>query len=277
MPELPEVEVVRRGLEKVLHGRRLLRTEVRTPKLRWAIDPRIDALTRGQGVRALDRRSKYLLIELDLGTLVIHLGMSGTLQVVAQPRALRSHDHLIWYFSGGLEMRLHDPRRFGSVHWIDRANTVLPADPIRARLAQLGPEPFDPAFDADFLHHISQRRRVAIKPWLMSGTPVVGVGNIYASEALFRAGIDPRRAAGRISRPRYARLVTALRDVLREAIEAGGSTLRDFVGSQGHPGDFQLHYAVYGRHGQPCPACGALVRREVLGQRASYWCPACQR
>jgi len=289
MPELPEVEVVRRGLESVLSGRRLLRTEVRVLKLRWDINPKLDVLTRGQVVCALKRRSKALLLALEQGTLLIHLGMSGSLRIIAQAEAARTHDHLIWHFSGGLELRLHDPRRFGSVLWFAKAVPAsnsrerpepgegeLP-DPVEAHFARLGPEPFDPAFNATRLFGMSRGRKVAVKPWLMSGSPVVGVGNIYASEALFRAGIDPRRPAGRISRQRYARLAEAVREVLREAIEAGGSTLRDFVGSHGDPGAFQLRYAVYGRQGRPCLACGAEVLREVLGQRSSFWCPQCQR
>ncbi|MBM3378679.1 MAG: bifunctional DNA-formamidopyrimidine glycosylase/DNA-(apurinic or apyrimidinic site) lyase [Betaproteobacteria bacterium] len=281
MPELPEVEVVRQGLDAVLRGLRLLRTEVRVPKLRWEVDPQLDALTRNQMVCALDRRSKVLLVALERGTLLIHLGMSGSLRRIQQPEALRTHDHLIWHFSGGLELRLHDPRRFGSVLWfahpcVGSADSD-PARSIDAHFARLGPEPFDPAFNADSLHRRSQGRKVAVKQWLMSGTPVVGVGNIYASEALYRAGIDPRRAAGRIGRHRYARLVDAIREVLRQAIEAGGSTLRDFVGSHGDPGAFQQHYAVYGRDGEACPACGAKVRRTILGQRSSFWCPRCQR
>jgi formamidopyrimidine-DNA glycosylase len=281
MPELPEVEVVRQGLDALLRGLRLLRTEVRVPKLRWEIDPQLDALTKNQRVGTLNRRSKALLVELERGTLVIHLGMSGSLRRIQPPEALRTHDHLIWHFSGGLELRLHDPRRFGSVLWFvhDPVETdnFDPARSIDAHFARLGPEPFDPAFNADSLHRMSQGRKVAIKQWLMSGTAVVGVGNIYASEALYRAGIDPRRAAGRIGRHRYARLVTAIREVFSQAIEAGGSTLRDFVGSHGDPGAFQQHYAVYGRPGEACPACGAKVRRTILGQRSSFWCPLCQR
>lgn len=179
MPELPEVEVVRQGLDAVLRGLRLLRTEVRVPKLRWEVDPQLDALTRNQMVCALDRRSKVLLVALERGTLLIHLGMSGSLRRIQQPEALRTHDHLIWHFSGGLELRLHDPRRFGSVLWfahpcVGSADSD-PARSIDAHFARLGPEPFDPAFNADSLHRRSQGRKVAVKQWLMSGTPVVGV------------------------------------------------------------------------------------------------------
>lgn len=271
MPELPEVETTRRGIRGALTGARVLEARLRERRLRWPVEPDFERFVTGQRVVEVGRRAKYLLVELERGGLVIHLGMSGSLRVLAPETPLLTHDHWELALDTGRVLRFNDPRRFGSLHYT--------AGPPREHplLAQLGPEPLEAAFDAVALHGLAQGRRVAVKPFLMDQRVVVGVGNIYASEALFRAGIDPRRAAGRVSLARYARLVDAVRAVLGEAIQVGGTTLRDYVNPEGTPGYFRQQLYVYERAGQPCRNCATPVRQIVLGQRASYYCPRCQR
>jgi formamidopyrimidine-DNA glycosylase len=274
MPELPEVEVTRRALAPHLVGRPLEAVLVRESRLRQPVPAGLDALLRGQGLQALERRGKYLLWRFPAGTLISHLGMTGVWRVHSRPApAPRAHDHLDLVFRGVLA-RLNDPRRFGAVLWHPASAGDALAHPA---LARLGVEPFGASFDGAWLHRHTRGRRVAIKPLLLAGTVVVGVGNIYCSESLFRAGIDPRMAAGRLSLARCTRLASAVREVLGEAIAAGGSTLRDFVSAEGAEGYFMLDAAVYGREGLPCRVCGTPVRRLVQGQRATYWCPRCQR
>jgi formamidopyrimidine-DNA glycosylase len=270
MPELPEVETTRRGLEPLVVGCAIERVEVRERRLRWPIPPTLPRRLAGRRITGLGRRGKYLLLETDGGTLLVHLGMSGRLRYHASAPAPGKHDHVDLWFAGGACLRFRDPRRFGSLHF-----SATPEHHVL--LAGMGPEPLGAEFTADYLEAACRGRRVAIKPHLMNGRIVAGVGNIYANEALYRAGIHPLRSAGRIAKPRLATLVERIRDVLLEAIERGGTTLRDFAGSDGNPGYFQLALSAYGRAGEPCPRCGTPIRIIALGQRATYYCPRCQR
>jgi formamidopyrimidine-DNA glycosylase len=270
VPELPEVETTRRGIRGALRGRHIVELVVREPRLRWRIDASLPALLTGRVVRDVRRRAKYLLIDLDGGTLILHLGMSGSLRVLAPATALRPHDHYDLLVDSGRCLRFNDPRRFGSLHWVAGDANEHPL------LAGLGPEPLESSFDADYLVARARRRKVAIKQFLMDQKVVVGVGNIYASEALHRAGINPRRPAGRIARPRYEALVGAIRQVLGEAIRQGGTTLRDYVNADGTPGYFRQKLYVYERTGKPCRRCRTPIRQIVQGQRSTYFCPRCQ-
>ncbi|MGB0712356.1 MAG: bifunctional DNA-formamidopyrimidine glycosylase/DNA-(apurinic or apyrimidinic site) lyase [Gammaproteobacteria bacterium] len=274
MPELPEVETTRRGLLAYAHGQRLITAVVRDHRLRWPVPDDLPDRVAGRPLLALDRRAKYLLFRLggdDVDTLILHLGMSGSLRVVDSTVAPDKHDHIDLVLANGRSIRLRDPRRFGSVHLEqgDAAQHFL--------LRTLGPEPLGDAFDDDHLFRLSRNRRVCVKDFIMNAHTVVGVGNIYANEALYRAGIHPFRQAGRISRERYRRLSAEIRAVLAEAIERGGTTLRDFVSGEGQPGYFAQELSVYGRGDEPCPACGVPIRMQRRGQRASYFCPTCQR
>lgn len=278
MPELPEVETTRRGIAPHLEGREIGEVIVRQPRLRVPVPADLVDRLVGARVGALSRRAKYLLVPLtaggeqggEAGTLLWHLGMSGSLRIARLGELPKKHDHLDLVLDDGAILRYHDPRRFGFVDWLADG---VEGDP---RLTRLGPEPLSPAFDGERLHRLSRGRRLAVKPFLMDNAVVVGVGNIYAAEALFLAGIDPRRAAGRISLERYARLAAAAKEVLAAAITQGGTTLRDFVGGTGEPGYFKQRLNVYGRHGQPCRRCGAELRLVTLSQRASVFCGHCQ-
>jgi formamidopyrimidine-DNA glycosylase len=270
MPELPEVETTRRGLMPHVVGRTISRVEVREPRLRWPVARDLDRTLAGERIGDLARRAKYLLFGTDAGTLLVHLGMSGSLRYLPEPKAPAAHDHIDVHFEGGGALRFNDPRRFGSF-------ILTKAPAAHPLLKDLGPEPLGDEFDADYLWRTSRKRRIAIKQHLMNGRVVVGVGNIYASEALFRAGIHPRRMASRISRARFEPLVGAVRDVLRDAIEEGGTTLRNFVGGDGKPGYFRGSLRVYDRDGNPCVKCGTPIERRVQGQRATFYCPHCQR
>jgi formamidopyrimidine-DNA glycosylase len=269
MPELPEVEVTRRGLEPRLVGRKIGAVAVREARLRWRVPASVRALA-GREVRAVKRRGKYLLIDCGDGHLIVHLGMSGSLRLVAPGTAPGKHDHVDVTIGERL-LRLRDPRRFGAVLW---TTAPLERHPL---LRHLGVEPLSRALDARHLHALARTSRVAIKSFLMDGRRVVGVGNIYASESLFLAGIDPRTPARRISLKKCRRLVPAIKTTLRAAIRAGGSTLRDFVGSDGVEGYFQMRAWVYDREGKPCRRCATKIKRLVQGQRATYFCPSCQR
>ena len=272
MPELPEVETTRRGIAPGLEGRRVVGLRVGEPRLRWPVPvARLRRELVGTRVERVERRAKYLLLRTAVGTALLHLGMSGSLRLLPATTPPGVHDHVDLLLDDGSCLRLRDPRRFGALLWTRR-------DPLQhPLLRELGPEPFDPRFDGAYLHALARGRRAAVKPFLMDGHVVVGVGNIYASEALFRAGIDPRRAAGRVAAARYALLADAVRAVLAEAIEAGGTTLRDYTGGHGEAGWFRIRLAVYGRAGEACPACGAEVRVLTLGQRSSFYCGRCQR
>jgi formamidopyrimidine-DNA glycosylase len=275
MPELPEVEVTRRGIEPYVRGRRVERVDVRTDALRWPIPAELAATLARQRIREVGRRGKYLLFEIEAGWFIVHLGMTGTLRVLPQggiPAPAR-HDHIDWIFDEFV-LRYRDPRRFGAVLWHPRTAGAIDTHPL---LAGLGVEPFSPEFTGALIHRRTRGRRVSIKQALLAGDIVVGVGNIYASESLFRAGIRPTTAAGRLASGRCERLAQAVRATLAAAIERGGSTLRDFVGSDGESGYFQLDCHVYDRAGLPCRVCGAPIRHLVQGQRSTYFCAHCQR
>jgi len=254
-----------------MRGRQIAALVLREPRLRWRVDPRLPATIAGQRVRDVRRRAKYLIIDLDAGSLILHLGMSGSLRVLDPATPLEPHDHYDLLLESGRCLRFNDPRRFGSLLW----SAGDPSD--HPLLAALGPEPLTSAFSADYLARRARGRRVAIKQFLMDQRVVVGVGNIYASEALYRAGVHPKRAAGRVSRARLAELVEAVRAVLGDAIRAGGTTLRDYVGADGAPGYFRQRLYVYERTGRPCRRCRTPVRHLVQGQRSTYYCPRCQR
>ncbi|MGC3872694.1 bifunctional DNA-formamidopyrimidine glycosylase/DNA-(apurinic or apyrimidinic site) lyase [Halomonas sp. GXIMD04776] len=276
MPELPEVETTRRGIAPHIEGREVREVILRERRLRTPVpDDLADALI-GRRIGGLGRRAKYLLVPLAdsrgrTRSLIWHLGMSGSLRIARIGDLPKKHDHIDVVVEGGAILRYHDPRRFGFVDWLQ--GSVL-EDP---RLKRLGPEPLSTDFNEDHLYRVSRGRRMAVKPFLMDNAVVVGVGNIYASEALYLAGIDPRRAAGRISRERYRRLSAAVREVLAAAITQGGTTLRDFVSGIGEPGYFAQRLNVYGRAGQACRRCGGELRLVTLGQRASVFCPVCQK
>jgi formamidopyrimidine-DNA glycosylase len=271
MPELPEVETTRRGIEPHLLTRRITGANVRQPRLRWPVPADLAERLTGQRVTAVERRAKYLLLRTAAGTLLVHLGMSGSLRVVPAAEPPAGHDHVDILLETGKALRYTDPRRFGALLWTDGR----PAD--HPLLRGLGPEPLSEAFGEERLYRLSRRRRVAVKSFIMDSRVVVGVGNIYANEALFLAGIDPRRAAGRISRRRYQRLTLQIKEVLARAIEQGGTTLRNFVGGDGKPGYFAQALKVYGRAGEPCRDCGAILRQQRVGQRSTFFCSRCQR
>lgn len=275
MPELPEVEVSRLGIAPLLEGATLLGAITRCPRLRAELDPELGRCLAGATITAVRRRAKYLLIDCrraqSRGTLIIHLGMSGSLRFVTPDTPAQTHDHVDLVLADRL-LRYRDPRRFGLVVWHDGDD--VDRHPL---LAGLGPEPLDAGFTGEVLHAALARRSQAIKPALMDASLVVGIGNIYAAEALFRAGISPLRAANRIARPRCAALVDAIQATLRDAIRAGGSSVRDYVHSDGGAGCFQLQCAVYERAGEPCLGCGHPLRQIRQAGRSTYYCPHCQR
>lgn len=270
MPELPEVETTRRGIEPHILGRNFTAVVIRDARLRWPVAADLAQHLIGERVLAVRRRAKYLLIDMAPGTLIVHLGMSGSLRVVAREIPPQAYDHIDWQFDNGLCLRLRDPRRFGAALW-------TPAAATHPLLADLGPEPWDAGFTGAYLYRKSRKRVRAVKDFIMDSQIVAGVGNIYASEALFAAGIDPRRPAGRLSAPRYERLAHAIRDTLERAIAAGGTTLRDFLGSDGRPGYFRHALQVYGRAGAPCPQCRGAVKSITIGARSTFFCPRCQK
>ena len=270
MPELPEVETTRRGVEPHCRGRVVRQLLVRESRLRWPVPDDLDGLLRGQTITAVERRAKYLLFRTAAGSLLVHLGMSGSLRVVTPKLAPGRHDHIDILLEGGACLRYNDPRRFGCFLWQEPGGQ----HPL---LDHLGPEPLSPEFDGEVLFRRSRGRKGPVKNFIMDGKVVVGVGNIYANEALFLSGIRPDRAAGRISLLRYQRLAEIIKQVLTSAIEQGGTTLRDFVGVDGRPGYFALQLHVYGRSGLPCTRCGGGLRDVRLGQRSSVYCMVCQR
>jgi formamidopyrimidine-DNA glycosylase len=270
MPELPEVETTRRGISPHITGRTVSGIIIRNPNLRWPVSRRLASELTGQTITAVERRAKYLLLRTDRGTALIHLGMSGSLRIVNPNTPPGKHDHVDILFDD-LALRFTDPRRFGSLHWTRR-----PHEQHRL-LRDLGPEPLGPAFSGDYLYRASRGRKVAVKQFIMDSHVVVGVGNIYANEALYMAGLNPRRAAGRIGRQKYLLLAEVIREVLSDAIAEGGTTLRDFVNGNGEPGYFRLQLNVYGKAGEPCISCGARIREIRQGQRATFYCPVCQK
>lgn len=271
MPELPEVETTRRGIAPYLLGSRIAGVLVRDPRLRYPVPPHLPAEVAGQHVVGLRRRGKYLLLELEKGTLLLHLGMSGSLRVLSSDTPPGPHDHIDLILDSGRCVRLRDPRRFGALLWITGPAADHPL------IRHLGPEPLEDGFDGRYLHARSRARRVAVKNFIMDGRIVVGVGNIYANESLFLSRIHPARGCGRISLERYQRLADQIKGVLRHAIEQGGTSLRDFVREDGHPGYFGQSLNVYGRDCEPCPNCGAALSQRRIGQRSSFFCSRCQR
>jgi formamidopyrimidine-DNA glycosylase len=271
MPELPEVETTRRGIAPSLANRTIDRIVVREPRLRWRVPRELPLAAAGQRVKELRRRAKYLLFDLESGTMILHLGMSGSLRVLPAAAAPLPHDHVDIVLDSGLCLRFNDPRRFGSLLWTSDDPLAHPL------LKSLAPEPLSREFNGGYLANAAQGRKVAIKQMLMDGKVVVGVGNIYASEALFRAGVRPRRAAGRISRAEFDALAKSIKAVLRAAIREGGTTLRDYVNPDGMPGYFRQKLYVYERTGEPCRVCRSPIRHFVQGQRSTYFCQRCQR
>jgi formamidopyrimidine-DNA glycosylase len=290
MPELPEVETTRRGLAPHVEGRQVMAVTLRRPDLRWPIPPELSALLPGQRIEAVRRRAKYLLFDTAAGSALLHLGMSGSLRVLPAETPVGTHDHVDLALEGGSRergrvLRFTDPRRFGSLLW-------QPPGTTHPLLRGLGPEPMPPGLDGpafagaassgaifsgDYLFARSRGRTAPVKAFLMDQRIVVGVGNIYAAEALFAAGISPLRAAGRVSRERYRLLADAVQAVLSHAIERGGTTLRDFISPDGAPGYFEQELSAYGRGGAPCPTCGRPLKQAWIGQRATVWCGHCQR
>jgi formamidopyrimidine-DNA glycosylase len=270
MPELPEVETTRRGIAPHIIAQRIRRVTIRQPRLRWPIPEGLPHTLKGRKVLSVERRGKYLLLAFHHGTLIIHLGMSGSLRILQAETAAQRHDHFDLLLSNGLQLRLRDPRRFGAVLWTDQPVMDHPL------LVDLGPEPLGDRFDGDYLYARGKTRRTAIKQLIMDSKTVVGVGNIYASESLFRAAIHPTRPSNRISQQRYRILAEEIRDVLKEAIAQGGTTLRDFLKQDGNPGYFAQSLQVYGKSGEPCPRCGRAIRSKTIGQRSTFFCPGCQ-
>lgn len=271
MPELPEVETTRRGLLDHVVGRRVRGAVVRNPNLRWPVPQDLPRRLRGERVKAIRRRGKYLLFDCEKGHLLVHLGMSGSLTLVPTDKPVLKHDHIDVQLEGGKSLRLTDPRRFGAMLWLE--------DPAErhALLKDLGLEPLEKEFTGAALQGRAKGRRVAVKQFLMNGGIVTGVGNIYASEALFGAGIHPSRSAGRLSRSRWDKLAKSVRKTLESALDSGGSTLRNYAGSDGSPGYFQHQHFVYGREGKPCRVCKTPIRALRQGQRSTFFCPRCQR
>ena len=277
MPELPEVEVTRLGIQPHIEGRRVSAVKIIDGRLRWPVPTTLIKSLPGQKIVGIKRRGKYLLLELDQGHLLIHLGMTGTLRILPSSEALKIHDRVTIEF-GKLSLRLHDPRKFGAVLWHPKSKGLIDKN---ALLQKLGVEPFSPEFagelGADVLYQHSRKRSIAVKQFLLAGQAVVGVGNIYCSESLFEAGIHPSKAAGKLTRPQCIRLANAVRSILEKAIAAGGSSLKDFVNSQGDPGHFMMQTKVYDRKDQPCKVCKTPIKQIVQGQRSTYFCPQCQK
>lgn len=273
MPELPEVETTRRGIEPHVKGRLVRQVQVREPRLRWPVPEALGQHLTGQRIECVNRRAKYLLFKTPGGHMMLHLGMSGSLRVLPAGTPPRTHDHIDILLEDDRMLRFTDPRRFGSIFWLDDTGS----QPAHWLLDALGPEPLSDAFDGRYLHAASRGRKTAVKVFLMNSHIVVGVGNIYANEALYDAGIRPDRMAGRISLARYEALADSVKRILARAIAAGGTTLRDFVREDGSPGYFRHDLKVYGRGGEPCVACGRTLKETRLGQRTTVFCQACQR
>lgn len=271
MPELPEVETTRRGLAPHLEGATVTGVVIRNPQLRWPIPDNLPQCLNGLPVISLKRRAKYLLMKFDSGTLILHLGMSGSLRILPAGTVPERHDHFDLLLDNGNLMRLRDPRRFGAILWHEGDISTHPL------LTKLGPEPLEAHFNTNYFYRATRGRNVAIKQFIMDNHVVVGVGNIYANEALFSSGIAPQTRAGKLSLARCARLVDIIRTTLREAINAGGSTLRDFVNASGNPGYFQQEHHVYDRTGELCSTCARPIKQIKQGQRSSFYCEHCQK
>jgi len=271
MPELPEVETSRRGIEPHLLNRKIKEVIIRQHKLRWPIPENLPQLVAGKKILAVSRRAKYIYLELENGTIIIHLGMSGSLRICTEKTPAEKHDHIDIQVSNNKILRLRDPRKFGCVLW---AKGDVESHKL---IKSLGPEPLDESFNADYLYSTAKKRQCSIKAFIMNSHIVVGIGNIYASEALFRAGINPKRSAGKISFTRIEKLVDAIKITLHAAIKEGGTTLRDFTGISGQPGYFAQKLLVYGRTGEPCPQCNEAVKQFVQQSRSTFYCPNCQK
>lgn len=269
MPELPEVETSRRGIEPHIVDTVVSSVVIRERRLRWPVSRSVDRNLPGQTITSVGRRAKYLLLNTDTGSAILHLGMSGSVCIIKRDTPAGVHDHVDIVLASGLALRFRDPRRFGSLHWSKQPL-------LHPLLASLGPEPLSDAFDGDYLWRKSRGRKVSVKQFIMNAHIVVGVGNIYASESLYFAGINPRRAAGRIARHRYDVLAQSIKDVLQKAIEAGGTTLRDFYGGDGESGYFQHHLEAYGREDEACRRCNTPITAIVQGQRSTFYCKNCQ-
>lgn len=271
MPELPEVETTRKGIAAYVVGEKVKDIIIRERQLRWPIPTTLKRALKNQLIRKLRRRAKYLLFYTDKGCMILHLGMSGSLRVINDERPHDKHDHVDIVFESGYRLRFHDPRKFGSIHWTKN-------DPLEHKLIHhLGPEPLSEEFNNEYLYTKSRKRTQAIKTFIMDSRIVVGVGNIYASEALFRASIKPTAKAGKVSKARYESLVNEIKNVLSEAIDKGGTTLRDFLNGDGKPGYFSQELNVYNREGEPCKICNTKIKMIRLGQRSTYYCSHCQR
>jgi formamidopyrimidine-DNA glycosylase len=268
LPELPEVETTRKGIEPFLAGQSILRIEVRNSKLRWPVSEEINAI-RQLYVEAVLRRGKYIIMQFRHGSLLVHLGMSGSMRIEQAKTPLKTHDHVVFQLSEEKQIRFNDPRRFGSVLWTEDWQR----HPL---IASLGPEPLSESFNAEYLYGLAKQRSLPVKQFIMNSHIVVGVGNIYANEALFLAGIHPNRKVNRISSLRFADLVCKIKQVLTKAIEQGGTTLRDFIGSDGKPGYFQQQLFVYGRAGEPCKQCAHPLKEIRMNARSTVFCPDCQ-
>ncbi|MDD9893337.1 MAG: bifunctional DNA-formamidopyrimidine glycosylase/DNA-(apurinic or apyrimidinic site) lyase [Gammaproteobacteria bacterium] len=271
MPELPEVETTARGIRPHVAGQTVSKVIVRNPKLRWPVPENLAERLTQQRIQSIERRGKYLLFKTQHGHQLLHLGMSGSLRVLPADTAAGKHDHIDWQLESGQLLRLNDPRRFGSVLWTEETPEQHPL------LASLGPEPLGEHFHDDYLWQKSRGRKQNVKTFIMDSKLVVGVGNIYASESLFLAGIRPTTQAGRVSKARYVALTQAIKQTLAKAIDAGGTTLKDFNQVDGKPGYFKQELNVYGRAAEPCTTCGTPISNKVLNQRMTYWCPSCQK
>ncbi len=270
MPELPEVETTRKGIEPHLLQQRIKKVIIRQSKLRWPIPATLKQKLKDQIITRISRRAKYLLMQTPAGTVLLHLGMSGSLRIIPAKTPADKHDHVDFVLANNQCLRLHDPRRFGAVLWAGKDPNKHPL------ICNLGPEPWDNMFNGDYLFNLSRGRKKAIKNFIMDGHVVVGIGNIYASEALFHAGIHPQREAGRISRIRYQRLAENILSILEKAIQAGGTSLKDFVREDGTPGYFKQELRVYGREHETCYICSSRIKRIIIGQRSSFYCSKCQ-
>lgn len=270
MPELPEVETTLRGISPYLLNKKIKSIQVRQPQLRWGVPDDIHSVA-NQKIVLLERRGKYIIASSKIGSIIMHLGMSGSLRIADPPFDIRKHDHVLFELSNNKSMIYHDPRRFGSILWTRDPAMQHPL------LAALGPEPLSNDFTGHYLFQQSRKKKVAVKNFVMNSHVVVGVGNIYASEALFRAGIRPGKAAGRVTAAAFDRLATEIKSVLAASIKSGGTTLRDFVNSSGEPGYFQQTLNVYGREGEPCNQCGSIIKQRTIGQRSTFFCSNCQQ
>lgn len=270
MPELPEVEISCRGIRPHIAGKQIKEVKVYQPSLRWPVPIELMQKLKGQRLLRVERRAKYILLHCEQHKVLLHLGMSGSLRIVEEGAALKKHDHIEIIFADGTTLRLHDPRRFGCC-------LVFAQNEEPELLAKLGPEPLTDDFTTDYLYLRSRDKKQAVKTFIMDNAVVVGVGNIYASESLFKAGIHPKRAAGNISKARYLKLTQAIKQTLQESIQQGGSTLKDFVNSDGQPGYFQQNLWVYGRQGEACLVCGTMIDSVKMGQRSTFYCKQCQK